>query len=270
VLDELTQAAPALPATPQGPPTAIVLGQYLAAIGILTEAEEERLHERMLRGAAAAGHRRVLFKPHPTAPARYNQALEKAAADAGVSLTVLDQPMLAESLYGLLQPELVISCFSTALLTAATCYRIPVARTGTDLLLERLTPYENSNRVPATIVDAVVPELGGEAPTRDIAHLSGLLTAVGYCMQSEAHARLRPEAEAWLAAHPDIARPPYVTRRRLTALQLPGGLRVIRLPGVARALRLPSSLARIPGVARALRRFPGARRTLRRMWRALG
>ena len=34
----------------------------------------------------------MVFKPHPTAPAGYSAALSKAAADAGVRLTVLDAP----------------------------------------------------------------------------------------------------------------------------------------------------------------------------------
>lgn len=246
VLDEVSAAAPALPAgadghgdgdgDADGAPTAVLLGQYLAALNILSHAEEEALHGRMLRGAAAAGHTSVLFKPHPTAPARYSTVLQKAAADAGVALTVQEEPMLAEALYGTLRPRLVVGCFSTAMLTAATCYGIPVARVGTETLLERLTPYQNSNRIPVTIVDSIVPELGGaDRPARDSAQLAGLLTAVGYCMQAENHARLRPGAQEWLAAYLDAATRPYFKRKRLTALRLPGG-NLGRVPNARRAL----------------------------------
>lgn len=241
VLDEVTAATPAGDAGNggeggEGAPTAVLLGQYLAALNILGQAEEEALHERMLRGAAAAGHRAVLFKPHPTAPARYSTVLQKAAADAGVTLTVQEEPMLAEALYGTLRPRLVVGCFSTAMLTAATLYGIPVARVGTGTLLERLTPYQNSNRVPVTIVDSLVAELGGpDRPARDAAQLAGLLTAVGYCMQAENHARLRPGAQEWLAVHLDAATRPYFKRKRLTALRLPGG-NPGRVPNARRAL----------------------------------
>ena len=50
--------------------SALLLGQYLSALDILTPEEEEDLHVRMVRGAVALGHRTVVFKPHPTAPAR--------------------------------------------------------------------------------------------------------------------------------------------------------------------------------------------------------
>ena len=45
-------------------------------------------------------------------------------------------------------------------MTAHSIYELPIARYGTELLLERLTPYENSNRIPVTIVDALARELG--------------------------------------------------------------------------------------------------------------
>ena len=77
---------------------------------------------------------------------------------------MLDTPVLAEVLfYQRLRPALVVGCFSTALLTASALYGLPVARIGTELLLERLAPYQNSNRVPVTIVDALLPGPGGPA-----------------------------------------------------------------------------------------------------------
>ena len=62
-----------------------------------------------------------------------------------------------------MRPALVVGCFSTALLTAAALLRLPVARIGTEPLLDRLTPYQNSNRVPVTIVDALLPDLADAA-----------------------------------------------------------------------------------------------------------
>ncbi|MGC8000838.1 hypothetical protein, partial [Salmonella enterica] len=64
-----------------------------------------------------------------------------------------------EAYYEVSRPDLVVSCFSTALSTASRFYGIPVATMGTDLALERLAPYENSNRMPATIADVTMPRL---------------------------------------------------------------------------------------------------------------
>lgn len=107
---------------------ALLLGQYLSALGILGDAEEEQLHLAMVRGAVALGHRRLVFKPHPTAPARWSRLLEEEAQRLGARLTLLERPVLAEVAYQRLRPALVVGCFSTALLTAAGLYGLPVAR----------------------------------------------------------------------------------------------------------------------------------------------
>ncbi|WP_274561564.1 alpha-2,8-polysialyltransferase family protein [Streptomyces spiramyceticus] len=207
---------------------ALLLGQYLSALSILTAEEEEELHVTMLRGAVTRGHRRIVFKPHPTAPARWSRMLEREAESLGVELTVLDHPLLAEVLYQRIRPALVVGCFSTALLTASTFYSIPVARTGTDRLLERLAPYQNSNRVPVTIVDALVPDLAGAGPEEGDhtapPDLAGLVRAVGFAMQPQIRADLRPAAERYLAEHLNGSTWRYFKRRRLTTLALPGAI----------------------------------------------
>ncbi|MFI5745521.1 polysialyltransferase family glycosyltransferase [Streptomyces sp. NPDC051644] len=233
VLGEIAGAAdgdPQLTEAVEQAPTAVLLGQYLAALDILTADEEEDLHIRMLRGAARAGHTSILFKPHPTAPARYSDALDRAAAEAGVRLVTMDTPLLAETLFERCAPALVVGCFSTAMLTAAAYYGIPVARVGTGRVLDRLTPYENSNRIPLTIVDHLVPDLedhGGGAvpalPPSSPATLGPLVRTVGYCMQSELHPELRGEAEAWLRDRLDVSTQRYFKRRRIDMLSLPGG-----------------------------------------------
>ncbi|MEV7195939.1 polysialyltransferase family glycosyltransferase [Streptomyces sp. NPDC093510] len=237
----------------------LVLGQYLSALSILTAEEEEELHIRMVRGAAALGHTRVVFKPHPTAPARWSRALEKEAQAIGVELTVLDTPVLAEVLYQRMRPALVVGCFSTALLTASALYGLPAARTGTDLLLERLAPYQNSNRVPVTIVDALLPELTDRAAVTaqeaglGTGELTNLLKAVGFAMQPQIYPRLRPDAERYLARNLSAVTWRYFKRRRLTALALPGAV--------------PSQLAFIPrnaAVRRVARRARSVQRSLKR------
>ncbi|NUV56241.1 hypothetical protein G6W51_25725 [Streptomyces coelicolor] len=229
VLDEVAREAaddPLLGPVREERPTAVLLGQYLAAIGILSAREEEDLHVRMLTGAVRAGHRSLVFKPHPTAPAGYSAALHKAAADAGVRLTVLDAPLLAETLYHHARPELVVGCFSTAMVTASAYYDVPVARVGTALVLDRLRPYQNSNRIPLTLVDHLVPDLErdetpavlGAAP----ASLDPLVRTMGFCMQPRTYPALREQAEEWLRAHLAGSPAPYFPALRLAELGLPG------------------------------------------------
>ncbi|MFF1292109.1 MULTISPECIES: alpha-2,8-polysialyltransferase family protein [unclassified Streptomyces] len=224
VLTELGEAVPELPELPEN--SALLLGQYLSALNILSVKEEEDLHVRMLRGAVERGHRSVVFKPHPTAPARFSRVLETEAGKLGVDLTVLDTPVLAEVLFERARPGLVVGCFSTALFTASVFYGLPVARIGTEPLLDRLTPYQNSNRVPAVLADAVLADLesrkGEDAvPDED---LNALVTAVGFTMQPQLHPRLRPAAERYLSQHFGPRTQRYFKRKRLTSLGLPGGI----------------------------------------------
>ncbi|GAA2664670.1 polysialyltransferase family glycosyltransferase [Streptomyces lunalinharesii] len=244
-------AADDLAGVPEG--AALLLGQYLSALAILTPQEEEELHVAMVRGAVARGHREIVFKPHPSAPARWSRLLEREAERLEVALTVLDRPVLAEVLYQRTRPALVVGCFSTALLTAAVFYDLPVARTGTGLLLERLTPYQNSNRMPVTLVDALVPDLAdrGERPRAAAApeDVGPLVTAVGYAMQHQIYPHLRPAAERYLAAHLSPRTRRYFKRRRLTALALPGAL-----PSQLSFLPRNATVRRVARRARAVQR----------------
>ncbi|MFA7766835.1 polysialyltransferase family glycosyltransferase [Streptomyces sp. NPDC048723] len=262
VLAELAEATPdeaAEPAEPAGPP-ALLLGQYLSALDLMTLAEEEELHVSMVRGAHALGHRELVFKPHPGAPAAYWRRAEEEAERLGARLTVIAAPVLAETLYQRLRPALVVGCFSTGLLTAATLYGLPVARTGTDAVLATLTPYPNSNRVPLALVDALLPDLAdAEAvrtwtpptPEQVRAEPAALLAAVGFTMQPQILAARRPAAEAYLTKRLTPRTWRYFTRRRLTSLGLPGGI-------PAQLSFLPRSRA----VRRAVRRMGWLRRAL--------
>ncbi|MFE0130575.1 alpha-2,8-polysialyltransferase family protein [Streptomyces sp. NPDC059037] len=259
VLEQLADAEADIADLPAVAEPALLLGQYLSALGILTAEEEEELHVRMVRGAAGLGHTRVVFKPHPSAPARWSRLLEKEAEAIGVELTVLDSPVLAEVLYQRMRPALVIGCFSTGLLTASALYDLPVARTGTETLLERLAPYQNSNRVPVTIVDALLPDLmdkgavTGRQPGMPTARLGELLVAVGFAMQPQIYPRRRTAAERYLSQHLSPHTWRYFKRRRLTALALPGAL--------------PSQLSFIPrnaAVRRVARRARSVKRTIKR------
>ncbi|MGX4690230.1 alpha-2,8-polysialyltransferase family protein [Streptomyces sp. JNUCC 63] len=253
VLSRLGDAVPQLPPLPDH--AAVLLGQYLSALGILSPEEEEDLHVRMMRGAVARGHRSIVLKPHPTAPARYSRVLEAEADRLGVDLTVLDLPVLAEVLFEKARPALVVGCFSTALFTASAFYGLPVARTGTEPLLDRLTPYQNSNRVPLTLADALLPDLEDEQGDGTIAAdtLTGLVTAVGFTMQPQILPDLRPAAERFLSRHFGPRTQRYFKRRRLTSLGLPGGIpeRLAFLPRNATARRV---VRRARALRKAVRR----------------
>ncbi|MEU2245434.1 polysialyltransferase family glycosyltransferase [Streptomyces sp. NPDC019224] len=250
----------------EGP--ALLLGQYLSALGLIEVAEEEELHLRMIRGSVALGHTRLVFKPHPTAPAHWSHAMAAEASALGAELTVLARgsgdagtsgaSLLAEVLYQRMRPALVVGCFSTALLTASAFYGLPVARTGTELLLDRLAPYQNSNRVPVTLVDALLPDLGDAQAVRGWSPPSAeqvaedvhpLLTAVGFAMQPQIYPDLRPAAESYLAQHLHDRTRRYFKRRRLTTLALPGAV-----PAQLGFIPRSPALRKVARRARALKR----------------
>ncbi|MFD7720497.1 polysialyltransferase family glycosyltransferase [Streptomyces sp. NPDC059814] len=263
VLGELGDAPDVAAGVPSAEAPALLLGQYLSALGLISAAEEEELHLRMMRGAVRLGHTRLVFKPHPTAPAQWSRGMEAEAERLGAELTVLDAgvltaPVLAEVLYRRLRPALVVGCFSTALLTASAFYGLPVARVGTRTLLDRLTPFENSNRIPVTLVDALVPDLedrgaGAALPAVAPDGLNDLVSAVGFAMQPKIYPGLRPVAERYLADRPAAATRRYFKRRRLTSLALPGGV-----PEQLAFLPRSAAVRRVARRAKALR--PGARR----------
>ncbi|MER7488546.1 polysialyltransferase family glycosyltransferase [Streptomyces sp. NPDC126497] len=236
---EVADAAGGSPALPDG--SALLIGQCLSALGVLSPEEEDDLHLRMLRGAVERGHRTVVFKPHPLAPLRHGRAPAAEAERLGVDLTVLDSPVLAEALFERSRPALVVGCFSTALFTASALYGLPVARTGTERVLRRLTPYQNGERVPAVLADALLPALepGGEEAVA-AGELDGLVTALGFTMQPRLHPSLRPAAERYLARHFGPRARLWFRRKRLTALGLPGGIpkRLAFLPRSTTARRV--------------------------------
>ncbi|MCZ9344634.1 hypothetical protein NGM37_43495, partial [Streptomyces sp. TRM76130] len=170
-------------------------------------------------------------------------------------LTVVATPVLAEVLYQRMRPALVVGCFSTALLTASALYDLPVARVGTDTLLDRLTPYENSNRVPVTIVDALLPEPADRQAVSegrrgmDTDSLAALVRAVGFAMQPKILPELRPAAEEYLRGQLTARTWRYFKKRRLTSLGLPGGL-----PERLAFLPHNSTARKVARRARAIRR----------------
>ncbi|WP_329232090.1 alpha-2,8-polysialyltransferase family protein [Streptomyces sp. NBC_01460] len=251
VFGELADAAPEVEAA-EG--CALLL---LPGTGTFPDAEEAELRLRMVRGTVALGHTRLVLVPHPRGSGPVRPALRAEAARLGAELTV-PESVPAEVLLDRLRPALVVGCSSTALVTAAAHHGLPVARAGTGALLERLTPYENPARIPATIVDALLPDLAGPAGVPDgpqvtgaaVAEaLDGLLPAVAFAMRPRVRPDLRPAAERYLAAHLNARTWRYFKRRRLGSLALPGVVPA-RLAFVSRS----PALRRLARRARALKR----------------
>ncbi|MGO1909432.1 MAG: polysialyltransferase family glycosyltransferase, partial [Brevibacterium linens] len=211
-------------------PWALVVGQYLSALGLITSEEETQLHIDMIEAAAARGMEVVVFKPHPAAPPSQTGPLFEAAQRLGITLQLFDLPVMAEVIIDRLAPDLIVGGFSTALMTARQIYQVPALAVGTDLLLEAIAPYQNSNRIPLTIISEICD---GSAPDKTDAHpqLGRLLAAVTYCMAPTLSHDLRDAATDFLTEVFEVSTgrgesadrfSRYFKRRRLTALALPG------------------------------------------------
>ena len=226
-----------------GRPTALVLGQYLSSLGLMSAAEESELNAALVQESASRGAEVCVFKPHPAAPSTQTLALAEAAQLAGVELVVDTQPEVAELTMRRRRPQWVISCFSTGLATARYLLGAEAVAVGTSALLPRLAPYENSNRVPLVLAEALFhrtdfspPALAG--PTPESRDLQRLVDTVAYCMQPSLHSEGASDAAAYLEV---LAREPellglFFKRRRLTLLGLPGALPARTWPSRARRL----------------------------------
>lgn len=177
-----------------------------------------------------------MFKPHPAAPPGHTLALTEEARRVGLELVVDTRAEAAELTMHRRRPTWVISCFSTGLSTAAYLLGLEAIAVGTSGLLPRLAPYENSNRVPLVLAEALFhrgdfrppahtpPTLAGRDPgSRD---LQRLVEAVAYCMQPDLHPDAADRTAAYLQqleAEPELLAL-FFRRRRLTRLGLPGAL----------------------------------------------
>ena len=243
VLREVGQALPdadldALAAS--SPRTGLVVGQYLAALGLISPAEETAMQRQMIDRLADAGVQRIVFAPHPAAPPALGGELAAHAAARDVEFAQYTGGQSAEYVALTLAVTDVAAVFSTALPTVRALLGIRTHAVGTETVLARLTPYENSNRMPATIVDAQERGIGAE-------QLQALVDAVGFAMQPEIVAHLRGHAEQTLDALPAIERDRYVPAvRRQQIAEVRGG--------VGRLEELRLTLA-------------GVRRRARRIWK---
>lgn len=248
------------PASGDGPRTALILGQYMTRLGLLTTEEEDELHRDMVTAARDDGATHCVFKPHPAAGPALAEALTAHADALDLPLLVLNSPVQAEFLFATLRPHVVVSAFSTGLATADTVFGLRCRAVGTARLLDRLQPYQNSNRIPLTLVDALyaddVPAPAAAAedlPPRR--RLQLLLHAVAFCMQSQNLDDLRHDAVTYLTDAKGNPEMRFFKKRRILALGLPG----FRPPGRLDGLPLPVRRVVRRGV-RVWRRTTAARR----------
>ena len=241
-------------------PTVLVLGQYLSALGLMSPAEEIALQQEMIDRAARWSPRRIVFKPHPSAPPLHTDAVRARAAAQGIAFVEYRGALAAELLAERLDAVAVVAGFSTALPTAHALFGRAIGAAGTETVLRVLTPYENSNRIPATIVDALTRDL---SPYEDPDRLQLLVDAVGYAMQPEIAGHLRARAEELLAGLDHVERDRYFTPERLAALRLPGA------PAESAVQRMLRPAGGVGRVEEWRLTALGARRRAGRVWRAI-
>lgn len=243
-----------------GESTVLVLGQYLSALGLVSEGEEIALQKEMIDRAASQRPQHIVFKPHSAAPPRLSDALRDRARVHGIDFREYRGALAAEMLAERIDATAVIAGFSTALPTVQALFGREIDAVGADAVLARLTPYENSNRVPATIVDALTR---ADSPYRDPERMQLLIDAVGYAMQPVVAGHLRGRAEQLLSGIRPSDRDRYFAPERLAELRLPGAPRET---AVRRALRPVGGIGR---VEQARLTVLAARRRLARAWRVL-
>ncbi|MFD5223992.1 polysialyltransferase family glycosyltransferase [Microbacterium sp. NPDC058342] len=237
--------------------TALVVGQYLSALGLVPLAEERAMQVEMIDRAADAGVERAVFAPHPSAPPALTAALAARARERGIGFAVLSGDVPAEHVAERLGATDVVAGFSTVLPTVRTLYGTRVHAVGTRRILAGLRPYQNSNRMPATIVDAMV-RAEYAAPAR----MRRLVDAVGYAMQPQIMAHLRQPAVEFLGSLPPDERERYVPAQRLCRLGLPGA------PAPTRLQRLGDSSGGVGRLEELRLTVAGVRRRAGRVWKA--
>lgn len=202
------------------PPTALIVGQYLRELGLIDADAESLLHQQMVDAAVARGARHIIMKPHPSGATPLTESTRAHAESLGVSFEIANRDVPAEVLAAQVSPCVVVSCFSTALATVDALGIAPVEAVGTELLLEALTPYQNSNRVPVTLCDVL---FRADAPSLSIEEVQELVNAVGYCMQARTLPHLRDDAQRFVDTHRLGSSLPwrrYIKKRRAESLGL--------------------------------------------------
>ncbi|WP_309102876.1 polysialyltransferase family glycosyltransferase [Microbacterium sp.] len=248
-----------------GTPTVLVLGQYLSALGLVKPEEEIALQADMIDRAVQWSPERVVFKPHPSAPPLLADAVRERAIALGLEFVEYRGSIAAEVLADRLDVRGVVAGFSTALPTVRELFGREIGSAGTETVMKRLTPFENSNRIPATIVDALTR---ADSPYQDPLRLQLLIDAVGFVMQPVIAGHLRSRAEQLLTELDPAERERYFSAKRLSVLGLPGSAGETLLGRVIRAAD-GSSADGVGRIEEWRLTVSGARRRAGRAWRAI-
>jgi len=246
-----------IPPTPAGSTVGLVVGENLAGRRLASHDDETRLLETMVRAAADDGAEHVVVVPDPADPVVLGQRLAgvtQELAARGVTVTVAAAGPPPEAWLAAVRPAVVVGCFAPVLL-AAHAAGVRPRSVGAAEVKERLTPYSHPDRIPHTLVDAVLRD---GSPWASVTDLRALVRTVAHCMYPERLASLRDEAAATLAATTDAEVRRYPTMRRAQQLRL---LETAD-PAAARSAGTPAS-AESSNSADAVRR--GGRMLLNRL-----
>lgn len=144
----------------------VFMGQYLSGLGLCTADEEVDLYVRALNICAVSERATtVFFKPHPTFSHGLLHALKTSPRLGKFELRILDTAPLMEEFLIHFKPSFIASVFSTGLATARELFGIDAYSFETAAFLEKLTPYENSNRVPAALIYYAFSEVTTRMPS---------------------------------------------------------------------------------------------------------
>ncbi|WP_061961236.1 polysialyltransferase family glycosyltransferase [Demequina flava] len=174
-------------------PDALILGQYLADLELLTDDEEEYLHAEMVRAAHALGASTVAFKPHPSSVATVSARMAQTARSLGLEFQTIHTRLPLEVLLETWQPQHVISNFSTGLATASGIYGLEAHTVGALDVARALPTETNSNLVPLALCYAAYPryertdEGAGTLIAAPEANLQGVIDALAARLEGHPH-----------------------------------------------------------------------------------
>lgn len=180
-------------------PLGLILGQDLAALGVLSAREEEDFTIEMLQAAAGRGVSTIVLKTHPAAPPASTTRLRAAAVKLGIQLEILTTPAPVELLLESLRPRFVLGSSSTGLSTARVLCGAHVLTWGAERLALRLPPAD-INRVPMVLSYLTLEHVNGTpgqraADSADPVDLEAVVRALVRCIEPERHAQAISDRE---------------------------------------------------------------------------
>ncbi|MCA0849988.1 alpha-2,8-polysialyltransferase family protein [Salipiger thiooxidans] len=180
----------------------VFLGQYLSGLNLCTPEEEVELYAQALNICSLLNKGNgdtVFFKPHPTFSTGLLHALKTSPRLRNFDLRILDTGPLMEEFLMHYRPAFIASVFSTGLATAREMFGIEAYSYDTLPFLQRLKPYENSNRVPAALIHYGFPEIASRRAELPLETLQAKIDLLSAGMQPKLLARTEAEKAALLA-----------------------------------------------------------------------